>query len=81
VHLSGWFANPRSTTDHERIRPLLVFVDRIMRDRYRPQLLQLTAYGDGPKPRRTQFTNQAVRWVIVSYRYATHLKLEHLGDA
>jgi hypothetical protein len=75
------YPNPRSSLDVERICPLLDLVAEIMTDRHRPQLLRITAYEDGKKLGGTLVTNQGAQWAILGYVYATHLTVEHLGDA
>jgi hypothetical protein len=75
------YLNPRSSLDVERISPLLDLVAEIMKDRYRPQLLRITAYEDGKKLGSTLVTNQGAQWAVCGYVFATHLEVEHLGDA
>jgi hypothetical protein len=65
----------------ERICPLLDLVAEIMKDQYRPQLLRIIAYEDDRKLGSTLVTDQGMQWAILGYVYATHLIVEHLGDA
>jgi hypothetical protein len=67
--------------DAERITPVLALVDEVMKDRYRPQLMRITAYEDGRKLGSTLVTNQGMQWAVLGYRYATELIIEHLGNA
>ncbi|HEY2673377.1 MAG TPA: hypothetical protein VGJ07_23820 [Rugosimonospora sp.] len=75
------YPNPRSSLDVERICPLLDLVADVMKDQYRPQLLRITAYEDEKKLGSTLVTNQGAQWAILGYVFATHLTVEHLGDA
>jgi hypothetical protein len=81
VHLSRRFENPRSSLDAVRICPILDFVEVVMEGRFRPQLLRVVAYEDGRMVGSTLVTDQAVQWAMLGYRYATHLEVEHLGNA
>lgn len=81
IHLSKRFENPRSSLDAERISLVLDFMDEVMEGRSRPQLLRVVAYEDGRMVGGTLVTDQVVQWAMLGYWYATHLEVEHVGNA